>query len=75
MFPMKMALLQVFCVQAHVKVFQSYEGGGKFGNVFQHIYIALIMMNLMYAIQMYKSMFCIKSNMNSIRFSYTGSHK
>ena len=65
-------ILQVFCIEGHTEVFQSYAGN--FKSVF-YIYIALIIMKLIYVIQVNKNMFPMKNGLNSINILYTGSHK
>ena len=68
-----MALLQLFCMQAYIKVFRSY--GVNFQNVFQHIFICINYDESNNVIQVYKSMFPIKYGINIISILLKSSHK
>ena len=68
-----MALLQLFFMQAYIKVLRSY--GVNFQNVFQQIFICINYDENNNVIQVYKSMFPIKNDTKSTNVLCTCSHR
>ena len=66
-------MLQAFCKETHEKVFSSY--GGQHLSAFQHVYIPLNILKLVYFTQIYIGMLPIKHGINNTNILCTGLHK
>ena len=69
----KIKVLQLFCIQAHTKVFWSY--GENDSSLLYRTYIALNIMKLIYVIYIYMKMFSIKNGIKTTSILHTESHK